>query len=218
MNTKQYSDKLGTTKNKPLIFIAGGGGYEDSAELDKLFFENIPENGKILYLPFARETHDDSWIKGLVHRFSDTIDVVMPKAEEVSETDFSNFDAIFIGGGNTYRLLDFIITHGLDKKIKNYIKSGHGSFYGGSAGAIITGKSIDTASKMDDSTGYTKRIGLDLLDGANVACHWPRCNDYIHDFAKQNNCKIYCLPENCGMIFDNDGRLIMTIGTGTEIL
>jgi len=34
----------------------------------------------------------------------------------------------------------------------------------------------------------------------------------------KNQCKIYCIPENCGMIFNTDGELLMTVGTGTEIL
>jgi inorganic pyrophosphatase len=205
-------------RNAPLIFLAGGGGYEDSAELDKYFFENIPENGKILYLPFARDTYDDSWVTGLVRQFSDSAQVIMPMADEASALDLTKFDAIFIGGGNTYKLLDFIITHNLTDKLKDYIRGGHGSIYGGSAGAIVMGKSIDTARKMDDATGYNFTKGLDLLNGANVACHWPRCKDYIRKLACDDGDKIYCLAENAGMIFNNDGELLITVGQNTETL
>jgi inorganic pyrophosphatase len=204
-------------RDAPLIFLAGGGGYEDSAELDNLFFENIPENGKILYMPFARDEYDATWVTGLVRRFSDTIQVVMPSAEEIGDTKFNEFDAIFIGGGNTYKLLDFIITHNLADKLKDYIRGGHGSIYGGSAGAIILGKSIDTAREMDDSTGYAHTDGLNLLGGANVTCHWPRCEEYIRKFTAEQNCTTYCLSETCGMIFNNTSELLMNAGEGIEL-
>jgi dipeptidase E len=203
-------------RDAPLIFLAGGGGYTDSAELDKLFFENIPENGKILYLPFARNTYDATWVTGLVRRFSNTIQIIMPSADEISATDFNDFDAIFIGDGNTYKLLDFIITHGLDAKLKDYIKSSHGSIYGGSAGAIIMRKSIDTSN--DDSTGYIHTTGLNMLNNANIACHWPHGEESVRNIATKTNSTIYCLPENCGMIFNNEGELLMTVGDGTEII
>lgn len=203
-------------RNAPLIFIAGGGGYDDSAELDKLFFENIPENRRMLYLPFARDNYDTGWVTGLVRRYSNTIQIIMPSADEIETTNLNDFDAIFIGGGNTYKLLDFLITHNLTEKLTDYIKSGHGSIYGGSAGAIIMGQTIDTSN--DNSTGYTHTTGLNLLNDANVACHWPRGEKNVRDIGTKTNSTIYCLPENCGMIFNNDGELLMTVGPGTEIL
>jgi inorganic pyrophosphatase len=200
----------------PLLFLAGGGGYEDSAELDKHFFENIPDNGKMLYLPFARDTYDATWVTGLVRRFSDTIQIITPTPDEAHDLDLTKYDAIFIGGGNTFKLLDFIVTNGMAEKLKSYIHDGHGSIYGGSAGAIIMGKTIDTSS--DDKGVFQFTDGLNLLNDANVACHWPRCKDYVQKLAKDGVSKIYCLPENAGMVFNNDGELLMTIGPDTEIL
>ena len=203
------------------IFLAGGGGYEDSVELDKHFFDCIPENGKILYCPAAmnsdRYQSAQEWFTDLVRRYSETASIELLTENNANSVNLNDYDAVFIGGGNTYKLLDFIIKSGLDSKLKDYLKSG-GIIYGGSAGAIIMGKSIDTAHEMDDSRGYKYTAGLDLLDGACVACHWPRSADYVRNFTAQNKHKIYCIPENCGMIFGPDGELLMTVGSGTEIL
>ncbi|MGI5846071.1 MAG: Type 1 glutamine amidotransferase-like domain-containing protein [Alphaproteobacteria bacterium] len=208
-------------RNSFAIFLAGGGGYEDSAELDKIFFENIPENAKILYCPAAmssdRYPSALEWFSGLVRRYHNTAIIDMLIEENVKSRNPDDYNAVFIGGGNTYKLLDFIIKNELDKKLKKYI-SNDGLIYGGSAGAIILGKNINTASAEDESGCYTNTDGLNLLNDACVACHWPKHEDYIRNFAIENKFKTYCIPENCGMIFDKTGDLVKTIGNGIEVL
>jgi len=203
------------------IFLAGGGGYEDSAELDKYFFDCIPESGKILYCPAAMDSDKyqgaQEWFTGLVRRYTKTASIELLIEDNANSVNLNDYDAVFIGGGNTYKLLDFVVKSGLDAKLKDYIQNG-GVIYGGSAGAAIMGKSIDTVRWADDPTGYNHTDGLDLLNGASVTCHWPQGVDYIHDFAVQHKCTVYCLPENCGMIFSPDGELLMTVGSSTEIL
>jgi len=203
------------------IFLAGGGGADDSAELDRHFFDCVPMNGKILYCPAAMDSGRYQsaleWFTGLVRRYSDTTTIELLTEDNASTVNLNDYDAVFIGGRNTYKLLDFVIKSGLNTKLKDYIQNG-GVIYGGSAGAVILGKSIDVAREADDPTGYKYTDGLDLLDDACVACHWPNAADYVHKFAAEHKYKTYCLPENCGMIFCGDGELIMTVGNGTEII
>jgi len=46
------------------------------------------------------------------------------------------YDTVYIGGGDTFKLLKLIRESGFDEKLLRYYKSG-GAIYGGSAGAII---------------------------------------------------------------------------------
>ncbi len=175
----------------------------------------------ILYVPVAMSSHKfpraHEWFSGLVAHYKPDLKITMLTHDNVSNINLGDYDAVFIGGGNTFRLLDFIKTHGLDEKLRKFMHGGR-PVYGGSAGAIIMGADINIAREMDDPTGFKYNDGLDILAGACVACHWPRISEYVHDFAATQKRKIYCIPEDCGMIFDIGGNLLETVGLGTEII
>ncbi|WP_236809547.1 Type 1 glutamine amidotransferase-like domain-containing protein [Bacillus glycinifermentans] len=69
------------------------------------------------------------------------------------------FSAVYIGGGNTFRLLKHVTDTRFNDILQSYAKRG-GIVYGGSAGAIILGKHIMTCSHMDDNN-----VGLNEFDG-----------------------------------------------------
>lgn len=206
---------------KPVIFLGGGGDSKASAELDTIFFSELSSDSKILYIPTALEPERylsaAEWFTKVVRMYSDTIDFVMMTEDNVNKIDFNNFDAVYIGGGNTYKLLDFIFSNKLDGKLRTFIESGK-LFYGGSAGAILTGKTINTASEMDPRLNYKYDKGLNWLCDASVSCHWPETKHCVVELLKNNPQKIYCIPENCGLLFDVAGNLLRTVGSGIEIL
>jgi len=206
---------------KPVIFLGGGGGSKASADLDTIFFSDLSPDSKILYIPTALEPERypgaTEWFTKVLRMYSDTIDFVMMTEDNVDKIDFNNFDAVYIGGGNTYKLLDFIFSNKLDSKLRTFIESGK-LFYGGSAGAILTGRTINTASEMDPRLNYKYDKGLDWLCGASVSCHWPETKHCTVELLKNNPQKIYCIPENCGLLFDVNGNLLRTVGSGVEIL
>jgi dipeptidase E len=210
-----------TEKKNPAIYLGGGGGAEDSAALDAMFFRKLPSDGTVLYVPLALDSANFpgalEWFTGIVRRYSPTLNIEMLTEENVDTMDFNKYDAIYIGGGNVFKLLDFVIIRNIGQKLRDFIKSGK-AVYGGSAGAIILGKSINTASEMDDRGDYKHDAGLDLFKGACIACHWPQTYEHVKKFSIENNCKVYCIPETCGLIFDADGNLVETVGNGVEVL
>ncbi len=213
---KEYS-----MKNKPVFFLGGGGSASKSFNLDALFFASLPADSTILYVPVAlpndRYAGAIDWITGAVREHSKTIQIEMMTEENVIDVDFSKYSAIYIGGGNTYKLLNFVMVNNLKPKLLEYVKSG-GKIYGGSAGAALLGKSIDTTFAMDEVKDYKYNDGLDFLNGFSVTCHWPECNQYIKNFVIRNNASVYCLPEVCGLVLDLDGNVIEQIGEGFEVL
>lgn len=206
---------------RPVIFLGGGGDIEASAELDAIFFAGLRHAAKILYIPTAMDSemyHDATkWFTKLIGMYSDTIDCVTMTENNVNEIKFDDFDAVYIGGGNTYKLLDFVVSNKLGGKLRTFIKSGK-VFYGGSAGAILTGKTINTASEMDPKLDYKYDKGLNWLNGASVSCHWPETKHCTVELLRTSPQKIYCIPENCGILFDVDGNLLRIVGSGVEIL
>lgn len=209
------------TDVKPVIFLGGGGGADDSVRLDTIFFSKLSSNARILYIPTALEPERyagaSKWFAGVVRLYSKTINFVMMTDDNVEQFNLNDFDAVYVGGGNTYKLLDFIISNKLNKKLRAFIESGK-LFYGGSAGAIITGKTIKTASAMDPRLNYKYDKGLNWLKGASVSCHWPENEASIVNLFKKEPQKIYCIPENCGLLFDINGTLVRKVGVGIKVL
>ena len=62
---------------------------------------------------------------------------------------------IWVNGGNTFYLWHHLKASGVDQLVKDRVKEGGALFVGQSAGAIIAGKSIETAfwKEWDDPTG-----------------------------------------------------------------
>ena len=118
------------------------------------------------------------------------------------------YKAIFIGGGNTFKLLKEIKESGFDTKIKDYLETG-GFIYGGSAGAIIFGETIETSSHADKNLVRLKDLtGLNLLKGYDVWCHYNEDKDKKEVLELMR--PTFVLYEELWLLFD--GNKIETIG------
>ena len=203
---------------KGIIFLSGGGNKEDSYLLDKEFAKYVKR--KLLYIPIAIGTLEHpynecfKWIKDVFKQFNfDNIEMWTDIRNKTIK-DLKQFDAIYISGGNTFKLLKEIKDSRFDKLlIEFYNKEGH--IYGGSAGAIILGKSIITASKNDKNEVKLKNLnGLNLCHGYSIWCHYNLKDDKeILVLQKRERLrKIAALSEDAGLIIEN--KEIKAIGDG----
>lgn len=192
------------------IILSGGGDIKDSFKLDERFFSLLKNNAKILYIPIAlnrdrvgfEACYD--WFSNIIssHNGEKEIDFSMI-LEKDKIPDLENYDSVYIGGGNTYKLLDFIIRNNVGQKIVDFIEKG-GIVYGGSAGAIVLGKDIRTAEEENDNN-YSYFRGLNLLGGQSVICHYEETLDEkIFKSAQKIHSRIIALPENSGIIIGGD--------------
>ncbi len=182
------------------IFLAGGGSEKDSLVIDKAFSDSIGHKKKILYVPIAMETDDYSgclnWIKSTFSVFQITDIEMVTNLNLIRNID----NAVYIGGGNTFKLLKEIRKTGFDKKLKEHAEN-NGIIYGGSAGAIIMGKNILTTSDSND-VGLTDFNGLDLINGFSVWCHYKnRQKKSVLDFIRKNKTPVIALTEKSGVLF-----------------
>jgi dipeptidase E len=124
--------------------------------------------------------------------------------------DLRLFDAIYIGGGNTWSLMQEIKGSGFFNILIKYIEEG-GQIYGGSAGAIILGKRIDTHDD-ENKIELDDMFGLGLLNNYSVTCHFKDENgDRFRKWAMNNNFPIVCLPEETGLVIENG--VALCVGT-----
>lgn len=158
------------------VFLCGGGAGEQTIEANKRLNEVIDHTKPCLYIPLAMEADMyDSCYKWITGELKDLdiphIDMAR-SAEELAEKDLSAYSVLFIGGGNTYKLLYDIKRCGMFEKIREYLENG-GVAFGGSAGAIIFGEDLESC-ELDDPNEVDLKdtAGYDVLDGISVLCHY----------------------------------------------
>jgi dipeptidase E len=150
----------------------------------------------------------------------DVIGVDMPRTfEQFASLDFNDYSAIFIGGGNTYKLLKGLKQIGAFSKSKDYIKN-DGVVVGCSAGAVICGKDIDIISPMDpNDVALTDTLGFDVMNGISIFPHYinlksklskeeneeriTKFTNHILEFSKEKG-NVYAIPEEDTIYINNN--------------
>jgi dipeptidase E len=195
------------------LILAGGGNNEDSKLIDKFFVNLIPKNKKMLYIPVAmsesRIPHKQcfEWIKSTFRPFNFTDIEMWEDLNNKKYSDLEKFGAIYIGGGNTFSLLNDLRNSGFIDLLKKFIRSGK-LVYGGSAGAIIMGKSIETASFGDNADKNFVNLkdlsGLNLINNHNVQCHYKEGKDKeIITFVNNTGFPIIAIHEQTSLYIED---------------
>ncbi|MFK7861678.1 MAG: Type 1 glutamine amidotransferase-like domain-containing protein [Granulosicoccus sp.] len=186
------------------IYLSGGGSTEQTKALDELYFGSIPSGSRIAYIPIAlrhsRSIEDcANWFR---HLLSENGDFTLSVLDDLTEqrSDLMNFDAVYIGGGNTYDLLQEVRNSGVEKYLKQFAESGK-PIYGGSAGAVLLGKDIGTVARMDTNKGnISNTSGLNSTSGFSV---WPHYNssedEHIFKYAAETSTPVLALSEDAGV-------------------
>ena len=188
--------------------MSGGGNEKQSFPFDKFFFDTLPKNGHFLYIPIALRGHKlyptaHLWMKGVTElqkradvQFETVDDPVKYNLETLKE-----FSGIYIGGGNTWSLIQELKDSGFADILIQYIEAG-GQVYGGSAGTIIMGNKINTHDD-ENNIGLQDISGFNLLNNFSVACHFKdEQNDRFKTWAINNHLPIVCLPEETGLVIE----------------
>jgi dipeptidase E len=198
------------------IFLCGGGdGYQTINAYNKLN-EIIDHTKPLLYIPLAMESDKYSscyeWITNELKNLNIPSIEMVNQASEITNKKLEDYCAIFIGGGNTFKLLNDLKRSGAFDKIKLFINN-NGIIFGGSAGAIIFGKNLKSCTLDDDNAVNLKDIsGYDVLNGYSILCHYTNrtqerdeeSKNYLLNLSKEE--KIIALPEE-DTIYINDNNI-----------
>jgi dipeptidase E len=196
------------------LFLSGGGDIETSYLFDSLFFDSLPQGANILYVPVAMATTmiktevAFDWFSKLISHHSSNeryLNFTMWNNGD-SLPILHNYDAVYVGGGNTYRLLMVLEKSGMLDALKKYIRNG-GIYYGGSAGAVIVGKDLRTVEE-ENLENYSKHDGMNFVNNICVFPHFSNNEEQkntIGNICRRYTLKIAALPEDSGLIIDEQG-------------
>jgi len=193
----------------PKIALAGGGGAEDSRLLDEVFASWLGPRGRLLYWPIAlgglrpfQACFD--WIRALFLPLNITDITMWTNLSEHRAGDLEAFDAVYIGGGNTYYLLSQLVESGFDRSLKAYLAEGR-AIYGGSAGAAVLGKDIQTVCHLDSNDirlGNTS--GLNLADDHDIWVHYQANDDaMIEAYVREHQRPVLAISERAGIVIES---------------
>ena len=185
------------------IYLGGGGSAADEAELWRAM---LPTRRRLLFWPFALapERHAAAvvWLSeslrelDLAAEVETWTDLAAHRPEELAA-----FDLLFVGGGNTFTLLEQVQRHGFLDPVREFVAAG-GDYYGGSAGAILACHDIRIAGLLDpNDSGLTDLRALGLLDGVTVLPHYtPGQAARALDWSRRFGVAVIGIPERGGLV------------------
>ena len=209
--------------NKKLLLISNstvyGRRYLDHAE--EQIRELIPEQSRVAFVPFALQdrrayaTKAQERLRQMGYSLTSVHDVSnMPRA-------IMTADAIFVGGGNTFRLLKALYDHNLIEAIRHSVAGGT-PYVGSSAGAIVAGLSLKTTKDMPvvqppsfDALGLVPfQISPHYLDPDPSSKHMGETQEErILQFLEENEAPVVGLRE--GSMLRVDGSAVTLKGPHT---
>ncbi len=203
------------------MILNGGGSDKQVAESYRLF-ANLSGKGKIMYIPLAwyNGSYEDclSFLSEQLKPYGITDIDLITDANQITTERLGKAAGIFIGGGNTFKLLKMLKDTSAFETLAKFVKNTDTVVMGGSAGALIWGKSIDSCK--DDglglkyicdvnNVGLKDSSGFDFLNGYSLIVHYKKVEEQnaltekrIKRLLKQGY-KLICLPEETSLYLDN---------------
>ncbi len=178
--------------------VVHGYGYLDHAEPE---LRRVLEGRRsVSFVPFALKNHD-AYVDKVRQRLAPMgFDV----AHVRERTDIESAEAIFIGGGNTFRLLKHLYDGGFVDAIRKRVREDGVPYIGSSAGTNVATPSIRTTNDMPivypptfDALGFVPfQINPHYLDPDPNSTHngEPR-EDRIREFHEENETPVVGLRE-----------------------
>jgi dipeptidase E len=199
-----------------------GRGYLDHVESEIKSF--LGSARRVLFFPFA--LHDrDAYTATARNRFG-AMGYSLNSAHETSlpQKAVDETDAIFVGGGNTFRLLKALQDLDLVEAIRRKVHSG-APYIGSSAGSNVAGPTIKTTKDMPivqprsfDSLGLVPfQISPHYLDPDPNSTHMGETQEErILQFLEENKTPVVGIREGAWLLC-NDGTVTLKGQTGARI-
>ncbi len=218
MKTESETNRLLLISNSTLH----GSGYLDHAEAEIRNF--LGKADRVLFIPFALDDHD-SYAAKARDRFR-AMGYALDSIHEVSiqRQAVEAAEAIFIGGGNTFRLLKALYDFNLLTAIRRRVEEGM-PYVGASAGSNVAGPTIKTTNDMPiveppsfNALGLVSfQINPHYLDPDPDSTHMGETREErILQFLEENDTTVVGLREGA-IIRIEQGSMILKGSSGARI-
>jgi dipeptidase E len=184
-----------------------GYGFLDHPEWEIRSFLGGPK--RVAFVPFAAHDHDAYTAKVRVRLAGMNLDVI-------PIDDLDQADAVFVGGGNTFRLLKTLYDRELLGAIRERVRGGL-PYIGSSAGTVIAAPTMRTTNDMPivyppsfDALGFISfQINPHYLDPDPSSTHKGETReDRIREFHEENETPVVGLREGSALRVEDGVTLL----------
>src|SRR5437016_4816389 len=199
-----------------------GRGYLDHVEDEIKAF--LGPARTVLFFPFALFDRDDYAARAKVRFAAMGYSLESAHTSGDPQKSIDRADAIFIGGGNTFRLLKALQDLELIEPIRRKVKSGT-AYVGSSAGSNVAGPTIKTTKDMPivqprsfDALGLIPfQISPHYLDPDPNSTHMGETQEErILQFLEENETPVAAIREGAWLLIEN-GAVTLKGKTGARI-
>ena len=156
------------------LFLTSTGLPKETRNYFLKLLDKDPKITTVAFIPTAADPEEDKWF------VNSAIDEILEIGMKIVELDLkkenkeslnsklANCDVIYVNGGNTFYLMDWVRKSGFDQVITKLINEGK-IYVGVSAGSIIPGPNIEVAGWWDGDkniVNLTDFKGLNLVNFA----------------------------------------------------
>ncbi len=197
-----------------------GGGYLEHCAPDvEDLFDGV---GRILFVPFALDDRD-GYTDIVRRRFAPGREVTGLHAVADKPGAVRDAEAIFIGGGNTFRLLNALYETGVMEPIRERVRGGM-PYLGTSAGSNVATASLCTTNDMPivqppsfEALGLVPfQINPHYLDPDPDSTHMGETRDQrIREFHEERETPVLALREGAWVTVEGD-RAVLGGTTGAK--
>jgi dipeptidase E len=190
-----------------------GYGYLDHAESEIRSF--LGKSKRVAFVPFALLDRD-----AYTTKVRDRLVKMDYGVQQVREAkDFDGVDAIFVGGGNTFRLLKTLYDLNLLDLIRQRVRGGM-LYMGSSAGSVITAPTIKTTNDMPivqprsfDALNFVPyQINGHYIDADPSSTHMGETRETrLAEYLEENEAPVIGIREGTMLRVDDD--ITTVVGT-----
>lgn len=199
-----------------LIYLSGGGTAIQTKLIDQDFAEKIRGRSyrTCLYISAAMDgsAQDKAkeWFMDTYGSLFEIVDIAEDLLTFVKKDML--YDVIYIGGGDTGKLLDQFYSSKYDQILKKHVNEDK-IIYGGSAGALIMGSTILTAPQNELS--QRSNLGFNMIAENSVFVHFNYSTDHfkVAELTTTLNTPIIALAEDAGILFNCHTQIIDPLGS-----
>lgn len=192
-----------------------GGYFEHCAAAVKSFLGTFAKNDKVAFVPYALKDHDEytAKVSAVFANMGYNLQSVHTYKDPNELINDPSVKAIFVGGGNTFRLLNELHKKNIFKTIKNLVENKGLKYIGSSAGTNMTCPTIKTTNDMPivlppdfDALGLINfQINPHFVPGDMVPGHMGETRETrIKEFHEENSTPVIGLTEANWITVDGD--------------
>lgn len=209
------------------LFLTSAGLPKETRNYFLKLLNKKPNHITAAFIPTAADPYEDKWFMEKDKEFINEIGMQIQEIDLKNEnknsllSKLSNIDVIYLSGGNTFYLLNWIRKSGFDQIINQLLEEGK-IYVGSSAGSMVAGIDIESAgwddiNLHDENTVQLKnKVGLNLAPFVISPHFVENDRNVLEKRSKTTKYPIIALNDQQAVIYLNNSYEI--IGEGEKII